>query len=286
MTVRETMQEADGQQRPRRLWKTVGTAMIVVTMISAAGVAGAAYGSFKVRGGGEWSDALVRCGGGMSRLGHPFDSNASIFPGDPAPDIDVVFTVENDGFLLENVNTGTHTGTHIDAPIHFIEGGRSVDQLDATEFVWPAFVIDVRDRMAAEGPDFQLTKRDIRQAERHQGRIAPGSMVIIQTGFDAFYGTDAFLGDAPGFSADAVQWMFDKRDIGGVGSDTFGPDATSDADFGATYTALLNDGVSLPGLNNLDAMSPNGDIIIAPAVPLTNGSGYQVDPLACHRYQG
>lgn len=262
-------------------WRVVALA-VVIAMVSTAGAAAASGYDFRVDGGGD-GNALVQCGGGMSRLGHVFDENASLFPGDPAVIITVVNTIPVDFFLLENVSTGTHTGTHLDSPGHFIDGGRTIDDLDATEFVWPAYVIDVRDRIAAEGPDFQLTKQDIKAYERENGEIQPGSMVIIQTGFETKFGTPAYVDDvAPGFSEKAVRWLFTKRDIGGLGSDTLGPDATSDVDFLATYTALSFDGVTMPGLNNLDSLNRTGDIIIASAVALRDGSGYQVDPLACH----
>ncbi len=176
----------------------------------------------------------MSCPGGMSQLGHVLNENASIFPGDPETTIDIFANIADDGYLVEDIGLATHTGTHLDAPGHFIEGGRTVDQLDATEFTWPAYVIDVRDRMA--------------QAD----------------------------------AAGAVQWMVDRRGIDAIGSDTFGPDATSDGDFGATFTILDNDGLALPGLNNVDSLSINGDIVSAGAVRLEAGSGYQVNPLACH----
>ncbi len=261
--------------------RTVTAVAAACGVFATAGVAAANFG-FSV-GGGSGGGARLSCPGGMSRLGHIFDENATVFPGDPAPHIEIVADVANDGYLVELVETGTHTGTHLDAPGHFIEGGRTVDELDATEFVWPAYVIDVRDRMANEDDDdFQLTVDDVRAYERANGRIRRGAMVIIQTGFDAFYGTDAFLGDAPGFSGAAVQWMVDRRDIGGIGSDTFGPDATSDDLFDATYTILLNDKVALPGINDVDSLSIRGDLIIANAIPLRDGSGFETDPLACH----
>ncbi len=80
----------------------------------------------------------------MTRLGHPFDENSSVFPFDPAIQITDVYTVADDFFLVEDIDTGAHAGTHIDAPAHFIEGGRTIDQLAADEFVWPAYKIDVR----------------------------------------------------------------------------------------------------------------------------------------------
>lgn len=269
--------------RTGRVAKKVGAVMIVTGMISAAGVAGATWGGFRERGGG-WSDAKLFCGGGMSNLGHVFSEDVSVFPGDPQPVIEIVADIDPEGYVVEEITTGVHTGTHLDAPLHFIgDEVRSIDEYAAEEFVWPAYVIDVRDRMATEGPDFQLSVRDIRAVERSQGRIPDGAMVIIQTGFDAYFGTPAYEDDFPGFSGDAVQWMFDERGIDGVGSDTFGPDAWSDETYGATYTALANDGLALPGLANVDSLHANGDLIIAPPVRLENGSAFMVNPIACHR---
>jgi len=249
----------------------------------AAGAAGARFG-FEVRGsGGGGAGASLRCDGGMTRLSHVLFEGASVFDGDPIPTVEVVADIEPDGFRVELVSTGTHTGTHIDAPGHFRAGGRTVDELEAEELVWPAYVIDVRNRMAGPGPDdFQLTVDDIRQVERRQGRIPTGALVIIQTGFDARFGTPAYDEPVPGFAGDTVQWLFDERHIGGIGSDTYGPDATSDELFSATDTALANDGIAMPGINNLDSLNRTGDIVIAGVVPLKDGSGYQIDPLACH----
>lgn len=249
-----------------------------------AGALGA--GTAVVAGGGLRIDtrgASLQCSNGMSRLSHVFDENASVFPGDPAPSIRIAATIEENGFLVEEVTTGVHTSTHIDAPGHFILGGRTVDELLASELVWPAYVIDVRDRMTGTDADgFQLTVADIRQYERRNGRIPNGAMVILQTGFEEFYGTEAYLGAAPGFAGDTVDWMVANRNVGGVGSDTFGPDATSDALFDATYSILEADRVALPGLANLDSLSISNDIVMTGAVRLRDGSGYQVDPLACH----
>ncbi|MEE9416115.1 MAG: cyclase family protein, partial [Acidimicrobiales bacterium] len=203
----------EAPRRGRRLKGLTGV-FLAFAMLSAAGIAGAMAG-FQVRGAGH-SNAILRCGGGMTRLGHVLSEDSSIFPGDPSPEITIDFTIAEDFFLLETIKTGTHTGTHFDAPGHFIEGGRTVDELDATEFVWPAYVIDVRDRIESEGADFQLTKTDIRRYERENGRIKKRSLVIIYTGWDELFGTDAYLEDAPGFSGDAVQWMFDRRGINGL----------------------------------------------------------------------
>jgi kynurenine formamidase len=262
--------------------KTGSAVTMALGLVAALAVTGVAAGnSFKITGGGG-SGAKLECPRGIARLGHVFDENASVFPGDPSPHITLAATIEANGFQVEEVTTGTHTGTHLDAPGHFIAGGRTVDQLVGKELVWPLYVIDVRQRMAAAADDgFQLSVADIRAYEKENGKIKNGSMVVIRTGFDAFFGTPAFLDAAPGFSGAAVQWMVDQRNIGGIGSDTFGPDATSDADFSATFTILNNNRVALPGLNSLESLQVKGDIIMAPTVALRNGSGYQTDPLGC-----
>ena len=119
---------------------------------------------------------------------------------------------------------------------------------------------------------------DIEAYEDLAGEIPNGAMVILQTGIPE---EDLLNFEAPGFSFDAVQWMVDERGIKGVGSDNFGPDWTGDENFDATYAILLNDGVALPGLTNLDAMTISSSILMAPTVRLADGSGFQTNPLSC-----
>ena len=261
-------------------------------LVLAAGAAGAVGGTW-IRGGGP-QDAQLRCPGGMTRLGHEFNENMTLFAGDPAVHITDEYTVAVDFFLVEDIDTGAHAGTHLDVPAHFIEGGRTVDQLAATEFVWPVYKIDVRGRTFA---DNFVTIADLQSIEAGQGRIPAGALVVLQTGAEEFWGAEVVATDDddnsantddffdfvnPGFSGEAVQWLFDDRDIAGVGSDAYGPDAATDELFGATYTTLLNDGVALVAIANLDSVNPTGDIIMAPTVAMTDGSGFTTDPIACH----
>ena len=272
----------------------------VAIAIAASGVgvvASATYNYVRTSGSGGGA-AVMTCPGGMTRLGHEFDEGTSVFPGDPAIHIGIEYTVAEDFFRVEDIDTGAHAGTHIDVPSHFIEGGRALPDLAAEEFIWPAYKIDVRG-MALDNN--QLSVRDIKDYERDNGRIKRGSLVIIQTGAEEFFGLDGagdayaidaddnadntddlFAFDNAGFSGEAVQWLFDRRRIDGIGSDAYGPDAANDFDFAATFTALDNDGIALVALANLDSVSVNKDVIVAPAVNLTDGSGFSVDPLACH----
>ncbi len=276
-------------------WKRLGAASIVVAVLSAAGVAGAAaVEAVRTRGSGNGQVASVICPGGMTRLGHPFNEEMTVFNFDPAVHIELEYTVDSAGFLVEDIDLGSHAGTHLDAPAHFIEDGRTVDDLRADEFVWPVYKIDVRDMDLTDG---LLEWSDIRRYENRNGRIKAGSLVVLQTGAEEFWGAeeviadgddnaanvdDFFTFDNAGFSGDAVQKLFDRRRIDGIGSDAYGPDAASDGEFLATYTALKNDGVALVALANLDSVTPTGDVIIASVVALEHGSGFSTDPIACH----
>ena len=278
--------------------KKLATGVAIAIAASGVGViASATYGSVWTSGSGKGAAAMA-CPGGMTRLGHAFDENASVFEFDPAIHISDEYTVAVDFFQVEDIDTGAHAGTHIDVPAHFVEGARTLDQLAAEEFVWPAYKIDLRG-MALDNN--QLSVDDIKQYERENGRIKRGSLVVIQTGAEEFFGLDGegdkrvvdadgnaanmddlFDFDNPGFSGAAVQWLFDQRRIDGVGSDAYGPDAANDENFDATYTALANDGIALVALANLDSVSVRSDLIVASAVNLTDGSGFSTDPLACH----
>ncbi|MFW2383525.1 MAG: cyclase family protein [Acidimicrobiales bacterium] len=245
----------------------------------------------------------LQCTGGMSNHGHEFFAGSNpfgdepptgmpVFDGDPDVTVETFIDYDTDfgpdedgnpipaGFRVEEIGLGAHAGTHIDVPTHFIEGARTLDDINPEEFVWPVYVIDVRERMQTEAV-FQLTVEDIRRYERLHGKIERGSLVVIQTGFEERFGDPSYLDGAPGFAGATVQWMFDNRNIAGTGSDTYGPDAGDDELFDATYTTLLNDGVAVVAMNNLDDLAIRGDLLMAPAVRLREGTGFPVNPISC-----
>lgn len=259
----------------------------VAAVAGLLGLGGGALGAvqfFGVQGANE-SGAALACPGGMSRLGHVLNEDASIFPGDPKTRIQIVATVARDGYLVEKLTLGSHTGTHLDAPGHFIEGGRTVDELTATELVWPVYVLDVTERMAAaqaagQPVDFQLSVADVTAAVGSWGGIEAGGIVVLRTGFEDKFGTEAYHDPIPGFSGAAVAYLFGQG-ITAIGTDNFGPDASSDPNYDATYTALDLDGIVVPDIDNASLLQ-TGDIMIASPVALENGSAFLVDPLACH----
>lgn len=255
--------------------------VVAVAALGLAGVVSAAGLSVVIKGDARTSPAQLSCPGGMTRLGHVFDANASVFPGDPSPIITKTFDYP-DGFLLETITTGTHTGTHLSAPGHFIEGAPTIDDLAAKDFSWPVYVIDVRSRVNTN-PDFSVTRQDIKSYESKNGKIASGSLVVLFTGFQSRFATPAYLDTAPGFTADAITYMFTDRLIKGVGTDTFGPDASSDVDFSASTEIYTRGGITIENMRGLEKLHIRGDVVIAPTTALRDGSGFLTDPIGCLR---
>lgn len=197
-----------------------------------------------------------------------------LYPGDPA----FTWEVETDsrtpahddgGYLLERVTSlGTHTASHISAPVHFILGGRRLSQLDEDFTLMPLAVIDVRRRIRTEGPDFVVTREDLRAWEHVHGRVPAHGCVLLLTGIAALFsqgsGADSpyVSTPAPGFAGPAVDWLFGSRSILATGSDTLGPDATIDTALQATTRTLLHGGITLENVGpQLARMRAHGDWI-------------------------
>jgi kynurenine formamidase len=187
-----------------------------------------------------------------------------LFPGDPPFRYTIFNTIPKDGYLLERITSlGTHTGTHISAPAHFVPGAPYLSQLDEGWTLMPLAVLDLRARIAEHGGDFFVEVADLRRFERRHGRIPAGGCVLLLTGFSRHYSergpgrADDYFDPAPGFSGATVAWLFEHRGIRATGADTFGPDATSDEDFAATSTTLEHGGITVenvgPGLQQMRA---------------------------------
>ena len=212
-------------------------------------------------------------------LSHVNDPAATpLFPGDPAFSIRTVFTVPDDGFYLELVREGAHTGTHYSAPCHFHDGALCMDDLSPSDLVLPAVVVDVRDEVAAD-PDHLVRVADLRAWEEEFGQMPAGAAVLLLTGCSDFWargdrdgepnyfncGTGMSGVHQPGFSRTAVRWLIRTGVLaktGALGTDTFGPDPSSDAAFLPTWLTLRRHRLTIENMTNLDALPPTGAYVV------------------------
>ena len=213
-------------------------------------------------------------------LSHVNTEDMPIFPGDPHVVIDPIFTVSKDGFRLQLMRIGEHTGTHWGSPCHFTQGARCADDLAAEDFFHPAVVIDVRDETEAD-VDFRLRVADLEAFEAAHGTIPDNAMVIMWTGFQGRWddpeayvneGADGLL-HFPGFSVQATRWLIENRNLGGLGIDTLGVDPGTDEHF-RTNTLLLHEHrIHIENMANLGSMPTVGGWVIVGGVVNEQGSG-------------
>ena len=191
-------------------------------------------------------------------------------------------TIEDDGYYMQEWRLVEHTGTHVDAPGHFIAGGRLSPDLTLAELITPAVVIDIARRAAAD-PDAVVTVEDVQAYERRYGRIPRDAAVLMHSGWGAKAGdTAAYRGsDAdgvlhfPGFSAEATEWLLQRRRIRSLGVDTLSIDPGESEDFATHLTLLGADRYGLENLANLDRMPRRGATIVVGLLPFEQGSGGQ-----------
>ncbi|ALC13093.1 cyclase family protein [Sphingopyxis sp. 113P3] len=191
-----------------------------------------------------------------------------------------------------NFTVSEHTGTHFDAPIHWITGkdlpNNAVDTVAPADFVAAAVVIDISDKAAAD-PDYLLTVADIEAWEAEHGRIPPRSWVMLRTDWskrdvDAYTNRREDGAHTPGPSVEAVRFLVDQRDAHGLGVETIGTDAGQAHLLDPAYPAhtLFHAAgrYGLQCLENLDKLPPTGSVIIAAPLKIKGGSGSPLRVLA------
>jgi kynurenine formamidase len=187
---------------------------------------------------------------------------------------------------------GEHTGTHFDAPIHWISGrdGIDVSQVPPQHLIAPAVVID-RSAESAEDPDYLLTVDDVRAFEADHGPLPEGGWLLLHTGWDArAQDTDAFLNardgnpHSPGPDVECARWIAEESPLVGVGVETVGIDAGGAAEFDPPFPAhyyLMGAGkYGVTQLANLGALPPTGALLFVAPLKLTGGTGSPVRALA------
>ena len=202
--------------------------------------------------------------------------------------IEQISRYDDDGpaWYWNNLTLGEHTGTHFDAPIHWVTGrdqpDGTTDTIPPRKFVGPACVIDVEAEVEAD-PDFLLTTAGLEAWEAEHGRVPEGAWVFLQTGWSRRSGKEAFLNvgedgpHSPGFHQDTSALLAHDRGVLGVGVETVGTDAGQAGTFDPPFP---NHGImhgagkfGLASLCNLDRLPPTGAVAIAAPLKIVDGSG-------------
>jgi len=212
-----------------------------------------------------------------------------------------VFWPTEEGFVLERGPAGEtpggyyyeahrfrsaeHGGTHVDAPIHFHEGGATVEEIPLERLVGPAVRIDVR-AACERDRDHRVTVADIGAWESRHGEIPEGAIVLLHTGFGRFWpDREAYMGTAergpgavaklhfPGLDPDAARWLVAERRIHAIGLDTPSIDAGPSTGFESHRILFAANVPAFENLAQLDLLPPRGFRVIALPMKIRGGSG-------------
>ena len=219
----------------------------------------------------------------------------SQFGSSPGVTMEVISRFDDKGpaWYWNVLHLGEHTGTHFDAPVHWITGkdlqDNCCDSIPARRFVGPACVIDVTTEVARDH-DFLLMPEHVTAWEAVHGRIPAGSWVLLRSGWSERADALSFLNvgedgpHSPGFHQSTSELLAHDRDVLGVGVETVGTDAgqagTFDPPF-PNHTIMHGAGkFGLASLRNLDQLPPTGAVVIAAPLRIVNGSGSPLRVLA------
>ena len=190
-----------------------------------------------------------------------------VWPGTPLPVFEPAGIVAKDGYSIERISCMSHTGTHMDAPYHFIEDGLTVDRIPPEQLVGRAAVLDLRDDL--DGPIISSAA-----LQKHWPNEGRPEIVLLRSDWSQKRApTKEYLFDFPGLDPKAAEFLVSKS-VKGVGTDTLGIDPYSNTKFEA-HKVLLKKGIwVLEALDNLAALSEGTEYtVIAAPIKIANGSG-------------
>ncbi|MCF8307919.1 MAG: cyclase family protein [Bacteroidales bacterium] len=177
-------------------------------------------------------------------LSHTINESITVFNEDERPQIKQVARVEKDGYSQLHFSMFTHNSTHIDAPYHMIEGGRTLDQFDPGKFIGKAFVADVRNSGS-------LIQKDDLIA--YESKLKECDFLLLNTGWAGKWKTEAYKKDFPVLSQEAAEWLM-KFHLKGIGLDTISIDPVDSVDVPIHKIVLGNEVLIIENLTNLDIL--------------------------------
>lgn len=198
------------------------------------------------------------------------------------------------GWYWNNFSCGEHTGTHFDAPVHWVTGkdhpANTVDTIDPARFIAPAVVLDASAQVARNA-DWLLTVDFVQTWEQQHGRIPAGAWVLLRTDWSlritdpaAFLNLKEDGAHTPGPTQEAVEWLIRERNVLGFGVETINTDAGQSYAWPVPYPChTLMHGANKYGLQclrNLDQLPPQGALIVAAPLKIRQGSGSPLRVLA------
>ena len=178
-------------------------------------------------------------------LSHPVTSDMPVYPGTEPPVFNTVCGLAENGYLEKKITFYSHTGTHVDAPAHLIEGARTLDLFPLAHFFGNAFLLNLADIPCRSiGMDVLAP---------HQGVLGQVEFLLIHTGWSRYWGREAYFSGYPVLSTEAADWLAGCG-LKGLGLDTISADAADAKGLPVHHTFLRKDTLIIENLVNLDKL--------------------------------
>ena len=196
------------------------------------------------------------------------------FPGSPQPNFINWETLEKDGYNLELLFLSSHTGTHIDAPYHFLKKGQKIHQIVTRRLVTEAILIKI-----GKGANQSITKTDIQKFEKKYGKIDDGSTVIFHTGWQKNLKKESYFLRNPGLAVSAAKYLASKK-INLVGIDSPSIDLGKDSKFSVHHILAKSGILIVENLANLEKINSEMFHLIVAPLKLKDATGSPVRAMA------
>jgi len=200
--------------------------------------------------------------------------NLPSFPGSPVPKFIPWAKIKTDGYNLELLFLSSHSGTHMDAPFHFVKDGLKIHQIDANRFVRDAVILKLK-----KGPNQSITKKDIIQFEKKFGKIPNDATIIIATGWYKNLIKKTYFEKNPGLSSSAADYLSSKK-INLVGIDSPSIDVGSNKEFSVHKILSKNNIIIVENLANLEKIKGSKFKFIALPLKLKDATGSPIRAIA------
>jgi kynurenine formamidase len=195
------------------------------------------------------------------------------FPGSPRPHFISWSKLKKDKYNIEMLFLSSHTGTHVDAPYHFLNNGKKIHQIDPKRFISDAIMIKISSK-----PNYSITKSDILKFEKKSGKIPNHSTIVFKTGWNDKPSRKNFFSQNPGLSISAAKYLAQKK-TNLVGIDSPSIDVGTNSEFAAHHVLLKNNVLILENLCNLGRLKPRFTLVALP-LKLENATGSPVRAIA------
>ena len=196
------------------------------------------------------------------------------FPGSPQPSFIPWENVKEDGYNLELLFLSTHTGTHMDAPYHFLEKGAKIHEISLKKLVSEAVLIKSKKKGGES-----ITKIDIQKFEKKHGKITDFSSVIFYTGWQRNLQKKYYFTKNPGLSVSAAKYLASKK-INLVGIDSPSIDLGKDSKFSVHQIFAKKGMLIVENLANLEKIKSSKFHLVVLPLKLKNATGSPVRAIA------